>query len=146
MRIGELAAATGVPPKTLRYWEEEGLLPSPPRDASGYRSYGSEACELVGFIRASQATGLSLAEIREVITYWRRGEVPCQHVLQLLKRREQRYTERIGELEQARARVRELLRRAEALEPAECRPEKGCHLIVPMVNQARAAPLPEHPA
>jgi MerR family copper efflux transcriptional regulator len=134
MRIGELAALTGVPPKTLRYWEDEGLLPAPPRDASGYRSYAQDACELVGFIRASQATGLSLAEIREVVTYWRRGEVPCRYVRELLEERERSYATRIRELEQARARVRALLARADALEPAECRPERGCHLIPPATD------------
>lgn len=129
MRIGELAARTGVPTKTLRFWEDEGLLPPPPRDMSGYRDYGPEAFELVGFIRASQATGLSLAEIREVVTFWRRGEVPCRYVLELLEERERSYSARIRELEETRARVRQLIARGRALQPGACRPEKGCHVI-----------------
>ena len=40
MRIGEIADRAGVPAKTIRFWEEEGLLPAPARTAAGYRDYG----------------------------------------------------------------------------------------------------------
>jgi len=73
--------------------------------------------------------GRDRPEIREVATFWRRGDVPCRYVLELLREREQTYTAKIRELEQARARVRALLERALQLEPKECGPEKGCHLI-----------------
>ena len=43
MRIGELAAEAGIATKTLRFYEERGLLPQPERAANGYRDYGPEA-------------------------------------------------------------------------------------------------------
>jgi DNA-binding transcriptional MerR regulator len=55
MRIGELAAAAGVDVETIRFYEREGLLPPPPRDASGYRAYNDAAVRRLTFIRHCRA-------------------------------------------------------------------------------------------
>ena len=65
MRIGELAAAAGTTTKTLRFYEDSGLLPQSERSANGYRAYGPEALSLLDFIRRGRVAGLSLAQIRE---------------------------------------------------------------------------------
>lgn len=70
MRIGELSRRTGVSARSLRYYEQRGLLAAC-RDASGYRRYGAEAVEAVGRIRELLAAGLSTEVIREVL--------PCAH-------------------------------------------------------------------
>mgnify|MGYP001081804194 CR=1 FL=1 len=67
MKIGELAAQTGVTAKTVRYYESIGVLPEPLRGTSGYRDYDAEAVERLRFVRDAQATGLSLAEISSVL-------------------------------------------------------------------------------
>ena len=67
MGIGEPAAAAGPPTKTLRFYEESGLLPPTEGAANGYRDYGMEAMSRLGLIRRGRAAGLSLAQIREVI-------------------------------------------------------------------------------
>lgn len=129
MRIGEVSKRSGVPVKTIRYYEEIGVLDEPSRLQSGYRDYEPAVIERLGFIRASQAFGLSLGEIREITAYRDRGEVPCAHVLELLRRRSREIDERIAELQQARSILDALVSRARELRPEDCSPSSVCHLI-----------------
>ena len=62
VNVGQLANQAGVNVQTLRYYERRGLLPHPPRAASGYRQYGAEAVERVRFIKQAQKLGFSLRE------------------------------------------------------------------------------------
>jgi MerR family copper efflux transcriptional regulator len=64
--ISEMGTRTGLSPRTIRYYEEIGLLPDVRRRASGRRIYGADALERLGFISRLKALGLSLAEIREL--------------------------------------------------------------------------------
>lgn len=84
LKIGELAAATGVSAKTIRFYETAGVLPAPVRGASGYRLYRRDAADLLRFIKQARGLDLTLAEIKELVAIRRRGEVPCSHVYELL--------------------------------------------------------------
>jgi len=64
--IAEMCDRTGLSPRTIRYYEEIGLLPGVRRKASGRRVYGPEELERLGFINRLKALGLSLAEIGEL--------------------------------------------------------------------------------
>ncbi|OLF11425.1 MerR family transcriptional regulator [Actinophytocola xinjiangensis] len=66
MRIGELAGATGVSARSLRYYEEQGLLTST-RSASGQRHYTAVEVERVRFIQRLYAAGLSSRTIAELL-------------------------------------------------------------------------------
>ncbi|MGI5140365.1 MULTISPECIES: MerR family transcriptional regulator [unclassified Streptomyces] len=66
MKIGELAAKTGVAPRLLRYYEEVGIL-TPFRSPNGYRSYGEPAIDRVLQIRELLEAGLTTEMIREVL-------------------------------------------------------------------------------
>ena len=134
MRISELANRARVTSKTLRYYERIGVLPAPSRSASGYRDYRPEALDRLGFIRASQAVGLSLGEIRQVVALRDRGEAPCDHVYQLLQRRTSELDERIDELQALRRDLRALTKRARQLDPTDCNPRGVCHLIQSSVD------------
>ena len=70
MRIGEAAERLGVTPRTIKYYEELGLL-SPGRSTGRYRDYDEDDLERVDRIRHMQQLGYSLAAIREVIKYRR---------------------------------------------------------------------------
>ena len=129
MRIGEVAARSGVPIKTIRYHEEIGVLAPPARSPSGYREYDPDVIDRLRFVRASQSIGLSLGEIRGIVAYRDRGEVPCAHVLDLLRRRTKEVAERIEELEKARDVLDQLVRRASRLRPEDCSVDSVCHLI-----------------
>lgn len=131
MRIGQLAAQAGVTAKTLRYYERIGLLPPPTRLTSGYRDYNPKGLDRLGFIRAAAAVGLSLGEIRQVVALRDRGQAPCDHVYELLRRRTAEVDERIEELQRLRRDLKTLTKRAERLDPAECEPRGVCHVIAP---------------
>lgn len=64
---GELAASARVNVETLRFYERKGLLPKPPRRASGYRAYPAEDVQRIRFIKRAQELGFSLVEIRELL-------------------------------------------------------------------------------
>lgn len=66
MRIGELARLTGVSERSLRYYEEQGLL-RPQRRPSGYRDYAPSDVDAVRHIRTLLAAGLSTSFIAEVL-------------------------------------------------------------------------------
>lgn len=129
MRIGELADASGVSTKALRYYEDEGLLPDPPRTASGYRDYGPEALDRVAFIRSAQAAGLTLRQIRETLLIRDGGQPPCRHVAALVDQRLDEVEQRLRELRETRAQLRRLQRRLTGLDPADCSPSVVCAAI-----------------
>lgn len=67
LRRGELAQRGGVNIETIRYYERRGLLPKPPRSASGYRIFSVEDARRVRFIKRAQELGFSLDEIRGLL-------------------------------------------------------------------------------
>lgn len=131
MRIGELAQRSGVTAKTVRYYEDVGLVEPPPRTPAGYRDYEPSALERLAFIRAAQAIGLTLGEIRSIIALRDDGLTPCGHVLELLRRRADELERRIAELRSLRGELRRLVDRAEGLDPADCDSSRVCHVIGP---------------
>lgn len=131
MLIGELAQRSGVPAKTLRYYEDIGLLRPPERSASGYRDYRPEVLDRLAFIKSSQALGLSLGEIRSIISMREDGDAPCSHVLQLLLDRSIEIDRTIRDLRNLKAELQLLVDRAKNLDPADCEPDRVCHLIGP---------------
>ncbi|OGC95562.1 MAG: hypothetical protein A2W25_05525 [candidate division Zixibacteria bacterium RBG_16_53_22] len=69
MTIGELALELQLNPKTIRYYEEVGLLPEPRRSESGYRLYSAYEVERLRLVKRAKVLGLSLAEIKEIVEY-----------------------------------------------------------------------------
>ncbi|MFF3374953.1 MerR family transcriptional regulator [Streptomyces sp. NPDC002680] len=63
MRIGDAAAAAGTTPRALRFYEERGLLPAPPRTAAGQREYGPDTVARVKVIRELLALGLTVDDL-----------------------------------------------------------------------------------
>ena len=121
MQIGEVAGRSGVPRKTLRFWEDEGLIPNPNRTPSGYRVYDAEIVDRIAFIRTAQGAGLTLDQIREVLVVGDGDEPPCAHVAELVAQRLAEVEERIAELARTRDHLKALARRAAAQEPTDCR-------------------------
>jgi MerR family copper efflux transcriptional regulator len=131
VRIGELADRSGVPVKTIRYYEDIGVLAAPPRTPSRYRDYDDTAVDRLAFVRAAQAVGLTLGEIRETIALRDRGETPCEHVVDLLQRRAGEIEDRVRALHDLQRDLQRLARRARTLDPARCDPRLVCHVITP---------------
>lgn len=128
MRIGELGRRAGVTTKALRFYEQAGVLPPPARASSGYRDYDDAALARVRFVKAAQAAGLTLAEIREVVAVREAQGPPCEHVAAVLDRHAFDLDARIADLLAARADVQRLRDRAAGLDPAACAEDGVCHV------------------
>ncbi|MGV9386444.1 heavy metal-responsive transcriptional regulator [Nonomuraea sp. NPDC003707] len=129
MRIGDLAAGAGVTAKTIRFYEQAGLLPDPPRTSAGYRDYPPAARERLAFIRDAQTAGLTLAEIRGVLAIRDAGQPPCRHVSTLIETHLEQVEQRIAELLATRTALQGLHQRARDVDPAECGPEGICRIL-----------------
>ena len=67
LTIGRLAREAGINLETVRFYERRGLLPKPPRSASGYRLFPADAARRLRFIKRAQGLGFSLREIQELL-------------------------------------------------------------------------------
>jgi len=120
MKIGELAAHSGVSAKTIRFWEEARVVPLPSRTSSGYRDYQPDAVDRLTFIRHAQSAGFTLDQIRRVLGIGDSGDRPCEHVSQLITDRLAEVEARIADLQATRSHLRVLARRAADQDPAQC--------------------------
>jgi MerR family mercuric resistance operon transcriptional regulator len=77
---GALAAETGCNIETIRYYEQVGLLPPPPRSEGGHRLYGPDLVNRLHFIRRSRDLGFTLEEIRELLSLVDCGNYTCAQV------------------------------------------------------------------
>jgi len=129
MRIGDLASRTGLTVKTLRFYEQAGVLPAAARLPSGYRDYDDSTLARLRFVKGAQAAGLTLNEIRQVIAVREDDGPPCQHVIGLLDAHAAELDQRIAELTSLRADITHLRGRASTLDPSICDPAGICHII-----------------
>jgi MerR family transcriptional regulator, copper efflux regulator len=136
MRIGEVAAAAGLQAATIRFYEQAGLLPAPPRTAGGYRDYPPETSGRLRFVRDAQSAGLTLSEIRGILAIRDTGNPPCGHVVPIIDAHLDQIQRRISELAAARAALRSLARRAAATDPADCTGSDICSIL--------SRPIPAH--
>ncbi len=115
MRIGELATRLGVNTKTIRYYEGIGLLPEAERTHAGYRIYTDADLGRLVFIKSAQRLGLSLDEVREVLSLRERGEPPCAYVRGVVQEQLRSVDSRIAELRTLRTELRQLEATANAI-------------------------------
>ncbi len=99
MRISELSEHTGVPAKTIRYYEEMGLLPTPVRKPNGYREYHEADVDRLKLVAGARRLDFSLAEISEIIDLRDRRIAPCGVLLELLDQKAEEISQRISELQ-----------------------------------------------
>lgn len=145
MQIGALARRFGLNPKTIRYYEGIDLLPQPERDESGYRRYGNQAIERLGLIQRAKMLGLSLEEIRDILSLQARGQLPCSHVLRLIDAKISAIDRRIADLQAFRSdldNLRSVWEEEDERLPHDPSPQHGC--ICPIIEQQ--AEVTEHPA
>ena len=108
-RIGELAAKVGVTERTIRYYEERGLLESVKRLESGQRVYTDDDVRRLKFIQKLKVLGLSLAEMQELETLYGRHHTNAKvlpRLIELLDSHLVTVTERLGELAALRDEIR----------------------------------------
>ncbi len=108
LKISELAAATGSSSETIRFYEQEGLLPLPSRSASNYRLYGEEHVKRLQFVRHCRSLDMTLDEIRRLLTFRDAPDEECDGVNDLLDRHIADVTTRIEELKALQVQLVEL--------------------------------------
>lgn len=118
MLIGEAARQADLNPKTIRFYEEVGLINPVDRTQSGYRLFDAEAVSRLGFIKKAQALGFTLAEIREILALSDDGLEPCDHVEAEVGEKLASIEERIAELQSLKASLTALLDRWKDAETA----------------------------
>lgn len=72
LRSGQVAAAAGVNPQTLRYYRRRGLLAEPDRSLGGHRLYPAETVTVLRVVKAAQRLGFSLDEVADLLDATRR--------------------------------------------------------------------------
>ncbi|MGH7529337.1 MAG: MerR family transcriptional regulator [Gemmatimonadales bacterium] len=111
LRIGDVAARSGVTRDTIRFYERSGLLDTPARTSNRHRVYGSDALERVRFVRQLQNCGLTINDIKELF-FLRDLDSPVvsKRVMEVLRRRLIFLEERIANYERCRARLIDVMR------------------------------------
>lgn len=99
---GELAKQGHVNFQTIRYYEQEGLLPAPPRSSAGYRKYPATAVQRLRFIKNAKELGFSLHEIRELLDLQVTPGSSCADVCSKAKAKTVDVDEKIRHLQEIR--------------------------------------------
>ncbi|MBD2456364.1 heavy metal-responsive transcriptional regulator [Nostoc sp. FACHB-87] len=97
-QIGVVAKESGVPIKTIRYYEELGLLKSSGRTEGGFRLFNTDVLARLHFIKRAQSLGLTLSEIKEFLNVHDEGELPCEHIKTKLEDKVQAIDDQIQQL------------------------------------------------
>lgn len=130
MKIGELAKRIGINPRTIRYYEEIGLLPPASRTESQYRQYTDSDGDRLEFIRSAQALGIALREIKEILNFRDHGAYPCPYVLSLIEAKLQEIESRIQGLRFLAKDLRRLRKAGAAIPPEKIAAKaRFCHII-----------------
>ena len=96
--IGELSSKTGVHIETIRYYEREGILPTPMRSPAGRRIYSDEDVRRLNFIHKCRGLGFSLKEINSLLSLVDSGDFTCKEVHELTIHHAGQITEKIVDL------------------------------------------------
>lgn len=141
MRIGELAAATGVDTETIRYYEREGLLAPPARQANGYRRYGRPQLERLSFIRHCRALDIPLADIRRLIDALDSPNADCRDIDRLIDAQLFRVRARLQSMQALEKQLVELRRRCNSPHMMS-----DCGILNELVSAAQGEACVCHPA
>jgi DNA-binding transcriptional MerR regulator len=71
MNIGQAAERSGVPSKTIRYYEDIGLVAAAPRSINGYREYGETDVHILRFVQRARSLGFSVRDCLQLLSLYR---------------------------------------------------------------------------
>lgn len=131
LKIGELAHLSGLSVKTIRYYEDIGLLaPTVERSSSGYRLFQSQVLNRLAFIKRAQSLGLSLQEIKPLLALHDRGELPCPEVKEKLQKKISEIASVMEALKTQQAELQSILKVWQEQPPSRQRDESICPNII----------------
>lgn len=129
IRIGELATRLGLPVQTIRYYEREGLLPTPSRTAGNYRLYDQGTVERLTFVRNCRALDMSLEEVRAFLRARDTPEQGCGGINDLVDQHIASIDARIDELQRLKQTLATLRHRCGASRKA-----KDCGILTELTH------------
>lgn len=123
LKIGQVSAQSQLPVKTIRFYEERGLIKTAKRTSGGFRLFEPSVLARLSFIRQSQALGLSLNDIQDILGIADSGQRPCLSVRAKFQEKITEIDSRIQELKELRNHLQILMQEAdekEALDANYC--------------------------
>jgi len=120
MNIGDAAKLSGVPAKTIRYYEEIGLIPKAGRTAAGYRAYSAAEVETLKFIHKARSLGFSVKDVGDLLTLWRDRERASADVRRIAEGHVTAVEQKIAELEAIRRTLQGLIHRCHGDDRPDC--------------------------
>lgn len=120
MNIGAAAARSGVPAKTIRYYESVGLIPSAGRTASGYRVYDERDVQTLRFVRRARSLGFSVEEVAGLLALWQDRARASAEVRALAAGHIGDIDAKIAELQSIRATLASLVERCHGDDRPDC--------------------------
>jgi len=109
LTIGQVAKQAGVNIETVRYYERQGLIPDPPRRASGYRQYSADFVKRIQFIKRAQTLGFALKEISELLELRIEPDTACDEVRSRAEQKVTAIEQKIQTLERMKRVLDELI-------------------------------------
>ncbi len=112
LRIGQVSTQSNLPIKTIRFYEDRGLIQAAERTAGGFRLFSPSVLIRLSFIRRSQSLGLSLKDIQSILDIADSGERPCHKVKRKFQEKIVEIEDRITELTQLKTQLETLMAEA----------------------------------
>lgn len=124
MNISEAARRAGLPAKTIRYYEEIGLV-TPPRDKNGYRAFRSRDLHALTFVARARSLGFTIGECRALLQLYQDPTRASADVKEIARRHLGRIDAKLGELAAMRATLTELVAACAGDQRPDCPILKG---------------------
>ncbi|MFQ1021766.1 MerR family transcriptional regulator [Avibacterium paragallinarum] len=118
MKINQFSQRSGVHLETIRFYEKKGLLPTPKRDANGYRQYDEDDLNVLQFIKICRTLDFSLEEIKQ-LNHLRHQPAEHHHLDQIMQKQLEKIEEKIVQLIEMRDFLQTLTQQGEHSE-SEC--------------------------
>lgn len=107
--IGQVTDLTGIPIRTIRYYESLGLINSLRRTEGGFRQFSLDVLTRLAFIKRAQNLGLSLEEIGNILQVYDQGQTPCGEIKEKLEEKVLQIDRQIDQLLTLRSEIKRLL-------------------------------------
>jgi MerR family copper efflux transcriptional regulator len=120
MNIGTVAERSGVPPKSIRYYESIGLIHPAERRPNGYRSYSPHDMRTLAFIKRARSLGFPVEEVRDLLDLWRDRSRKSSAVKAMAARHIEALGRKIEELQSMRKALAELVKRCRGDSRPDC--------------------------
>ncbi|MEK7432825.1 MAG: MerR family transcriptional regulator [Cyanobacteriota bacterium] len=97
--IKDISEQLELNPKTIRFYEDEGIIPKAKRNKSNYRVYTTHDVNRISFVKKARALGFSIEDIKKILAIRDGGEFPCCTVISILENNDKELEKKIKEMQ-----------------------------------------------